>query len=93
MLKAPSAKTSGHCSYSFSKRSKVHADLAVPQSFFDLGIEVVPSPHLPDIHPAGVAKSLQVVTQGPHLVLGLPLVAQEHLWHWILALCNITNIN
>lgn len=61
--------------------SKSH--LAVPDPFVNPGVQLVPSSHLTNVHPADKSGFLQTVPEGRHLILDIPLVAYEHLG-WIL---------
>lgn len=56
--------------------------LCLAYALVDLGVELIASAHLSDVHPARVACLLQTISQHTHLILYVPLVTDEHLW-WL----------
>ena len=62
--------------------------LAVADPLVNLAGQLVPASHLTNVHPARVSAVLQMAPQVTHLVLHVPLVAEEHLGPLQLCLCG-----
>ena len=56
--------------------------LAVSNTLVYFGTEEIPASHLSNVHPTGESTPLHLVSQGFHVILGVPLVADENL-RWI----------
>lgn len=56
--------------------------LAVSNTLVYFGTEEIPASHLSNVHPTGESTPLHLVPQGFHVILGVPLVADENL-RWI----------
>lgn len=54
-------------------------DLRIFDSFVDLGVQVVTASHLANVHPTGQSVALKDVSKDSHIVLDLPLIADEDL--------------
>ena len=65
-------------------------NLGIFDTLVDLGIEVISSAHLPDIHPARETDFFQSIAKDVHLILTVPLIADEDVRGRGFLLYNVT---